>query len=253
MRRRWILLILATCIAGTLVFLVKRPRGEGPVYNDHSLYHWLDIAIKTNTPLAAPEDVVVAYRAVIHIVTNGIPWLLMQLKRSPNPWEYKLGERISNLGSPWNVRISNLVLGDASYVSGLAVFGFEILGTNALFAIPELSRIANNTRSPGASQAASIALSHVGNDAIPILLSMMTNRNHPQRGLAARLVVDVTPRPDDTTLAAIRRLASDPDPSVAQSARQALSYLKTMADQKPPPTEPTQRGSSEGVTNPPSQ
>src|SRR5208337_459477 len=56
------------------------------------------------------------------------------------------------------------------------LLGFEILGTNASAAIPELSRAANDGGPKYEGWNATLALRFLGRDALPPLLTVLTNR-----------------------------------------------------------------------------
>lgn len=228
MRKRVTILVLVL-VSLALVVVLVRPPDDGPVYRGQTLYHWLDIETKTNTDLVKVEQAEEAYKAVMQIGTNALPWLVAQIRNAPGHWRYKVGGKISNLPYPVNVTLSRMMPGnETEYREGLAIEGFSLLGTNAVPALPELCKIMNETNSFAPSRAATIALGHLGREALPPIIAVLTNAGHPQRRIAAGLIGSTMWYLETNAISAVPALtqcANDPDPRVAQEARSSLKAI----------------------------
>jgi hypothetical protein len=136
-------------------------QGPEPEYGGETLSQWLvaygglDSKEKIyDTPVWV--DPVVRWEAedaVRHIGTNALPFLL-EWRRGKRPlWT----EDVKRWDSAW-------------------LLGFSILGTNASAAIPDLSKAANDDGTNYEGWNAILALRFLGRDALPPLLTVLTNR-----------------------------------------------------------------------------
>jgi HEAT repeat protein len=105
--------------------------------------------------------------------------------------------------------------------------GLQMLGPKAAPAIPSLLQMATNSKTPDAAWSASAELGWIGLEALPALMTVVTNRQAPARGQAivsmgairnlgtnANLVVPV-----------LLKLVQDKDEDVAWSAIRSLGRI----------------------------
>jgi len=158
----------AAFILGLLWCGITRERE--PRYDGRSLSEWLDLysfSMRKSVPSQEAAD------AVRHIGTNALPSLVTWVQEAQDmpPWR----EHLFHLASHWNLG-EPLVESLASPQLRVtrAVWGFYILGEDARGAVPDLARVASERKSPS-SEFAFVALSYLGKDALPPLLSMITN------------------------------------------------------------------------------
>jgi hypothetical protein len=131
----------------------------------------------------------VAAEAVRQIGTNGVPTLLHWLDYDMPSWKRKLamfrdklprGFQGGQLMNWW------LIAGD-QYRIDRALLGFYLLGSNAVTAVPELTRRMSTRTSQSALWAINV-LANVGNEGLPPLLAALANTNAPNRPHIARFM-----------------------------------------------------------------
>lgn len=148
-----------------------------PRYQGKKLSEWLTAWNVARTgQKARPGDQAKACGAVRHIGTKGLPWLVRWVayetpkwKESPPRVFWKLPVRVCR----WFYRRDTLRRD--------ALSGFEILGTAAAPAVPELARLASGRNSDYAMR----ALSYIGEAGLPALRSVLENGREPARTQAA--------------------------------------------------------------------
>lgn len=231
MRKRGILLVvLLFGVLGILILCIG-PRNDGPSYKGQSLYHWLDIEIKSNTDLVTFAQAEEAYEAVTQIGTNALPWLVSCVRHTPGPSRHKFIDLVHKLPSALNQNhwLCNHLPGrEAEYRSGLAIEGFRLLGTNALPALAELASIMNSGGTSAPASYSLISISHMGQPALPTIIAVITNTNHPQRGMAVAVIGSTMWYLGTNAVSAVPALlqcANDQDPKIAKDARFALSFI----------------------------
>ncbi len=130
--------LLAACgvvaVVGVCFFCL---RDNEPSYNGRTLSEWLDeceeLGFQEIADMPKLKDAVTAVRA---IGTNALPRLLAWEAKDESPSQKWLGRHIpSPLKQPW---LEKLISGDAAHKNMIAEIGFQILGTNALPALPQL-------------------------------------------------------------------------------------------------------------------
>lgn len=173
--QKWLLLTLACAlvIGGTVAFL----RGGQPRYHGRSLNQWLATYQrgKLNNDGTTQSQ---ALHAVQHIGTNGLPWLLKWLKAERPRWKW---------GYYWTIDRIDYFAGrsllyhlldhlDAKEETDCyrAVTAFEILGSQAALAVPEITRMAEKNPFMAVK-----ALRLIGPEALPGLLALSTNQAIP--------------------------------------------------------------------------
>lgn len=225
-RRKWIILLAAVFMAGGLIRAVAANQELEPSFKGKSLYEWLCHyeAVDRSFPLRGRHFTKVALEealreptaAVRQIGTNAIPSLLAWIEHNPPP---PTTNRLLPSGTMYGI----------SDQAHLAVLAFDILGKEARSACPALGRLASDPRKEEVAECALEALINTGADAVPELVSILTNTNAPRREKAAEAIG----RFDTNGLPAVPvllRCVSDNDVSVAASAAVALSELPARQD-----------------------
>jgi HEAT repeat protein len=114
-----------------------------------------------------------------------------------------------------------------------AISGFDILGEQASPAVPALARLMLSNGSIGPSPWVITALSYVGKDGLPALISALsdprqqTNRCRVVGAIGA--IRNLAPN-DQTAAPALIRCLGDPDPMVATAAAQSLGSLASQPE-----------------------
>ena len=165
-------------MAGVALVYVGRDHEQS--YHDRSLSDWL-AALADHSPDGDPEQ---AEEAIRQIGTNAIPFLVRYGGCTRSSSRVRLAETISGLGhwlgcdwgEPWS-RI------EARRDGALEALG--ILGTKAASTIPELTRLMNSPGDFERAKLATFALGHLGPEALPPLMTVLTNSQSPMRGMAA--------------------------------------------------------------------
>lgn len=151
-RKRWIAATVAMLAFVGCVMVSARPRE--PHYEGRSLTYWA-------ARLSQPE----AQQALTAIGTNALPYLIEWLDEEPtrfDTWMWRVGQRL-----PDSLRPNPWPFGSRRDIAGHAL-GF--LGTNAIPAIPELTRTFDWNWSGGAPPHGQYALAEIGPTAIPALM-----------------------------------------------------------------------------------
>jgi hypothetical protein len=143
-RLRIIGIIFAILFVAALVFLLVQPKE--PSFRGRTLSAWLVDAVPqindmTNYRYAAFRQAT-ANRAIKEIGTNAIPWLLKWMQATPSP----LKDRLNLLLDKQHV--IQFRFEKFEWKQSKALYGFEILGGDALPAVPALLRL---MQSPDAS------------------------------------------------------------------------------------------------------
>ena len=137
MKRRRILLLLLCPVAAMMLAIFIWPREREPQYNEVALSTWLARCSSTNQ-----AEALAAVDAIRHIGTNTLPVFILWIKYEPR-WKI-LGWPV--LGKSRNVQ--RLIWNMTEYRAITAVRGFQILGSQANPALPELQRLADNPKAP---------------------------------------------------------------------------------------------------------
>src|ERR1051326_2907366 len=181
-RRKLILLFLGCTVVVGGIALLLTPNNE-PRYNGRALSGWLDIYCSSGSGVHTAFEIDEAADAVRHIGTNALPWLLRWL-----PYEYPRRPSIMDviIGKlPISFQDSRLAMrlltDQRARHSYMAQRGFELLGPKAKPVIPELLRLTNDPKSPGAAAVALYVLSWMGKDGSDALFDVLNNDGHPHR------------------------------------------------------------------------
>ena len=171
-RRTCIFLILLACgVAAVLaVLLWPRPEPE-PVYGGKKLSQWL--VMYYVGPQATREEKEEARKAIQHIGTNAMPFVLKWFQYAKPKWQLTVA-RSTPYWFPLGKNAKDIL-------SQAATCSFEILGTNAAIAIPELKQLMLESKSAMVSNRALYAMCHVGD--FSCLLTLLEQPGRVDRGL----------------------------------------------------------------------
>jgi hypothetical protein len=163
-KRRTLLLALALLLLTSLAWLYLRPLDE-PKYQDRYLSEWL--SAYRDFPYR-PTNHAAADVAVRNIGTNALPHLLKWMRYQRPQWKSTLNGNL-----PRRVRGNATFdrwFNSADHLADYGYFGFMVLGTNAVSAIPELEALMKNQTNPAAALRAMSALRHLGEPGLSSLL-----------------------------------------------------------------------------------
>jgi hypothetical protein len=210
--RTRLILPAAAALLGALLFTLLQARE--PACRGHSLSYWLEAAA------AGSQD---ATNAVRTIGTNAIHFVLDWLSYEPPLWQWKAA-RLPILRCCFHPR----KLADGT-INKKGLTGFEILGTNAVSAIPAIVALRKDNQHLTRSSFAAGALACLGAQALPHLTGALSDTNYVHRADAvaalARMPSHGVAR--SACLAAILKATSDPNPFVRRFATNALERLRT--------------------------
>lgn len=226
--RKWIMLLAVALLAGGWIRVEAANQEPEPSYQGHSLYEWLCTyeAIDRSYPLrdrgfpfmmaALQEDLQSPTSAVRQIGSNAIPSLLAWIQ-------------YEDLWPRTNYLSGSNTVDSALHRAQLAVVGFDLLGAEARAACPVLGRLASDPDKAGAGERAMAALIKIGPEALPELVSILTNTIAPRREKAAEAIggfgTNALP-----ALPVLLRCTNDEDEKVVISAAVALSELPLRHD-----------------------
>jgi FOG: HEAT repeat len=170
--RKRVSIVLAVCVLVGIGVVAFWPDQREPEYNGKKLSQWL--AVQNDLPAEASD-------AIRAIGTNALPVLVSWVESQVPAWRYKLARPFSQFpGFVYRDSLVNfLVNGKAQVRSFNSVFAFQVLGTNASAAIPELSRFVTDARNHE-RQVAAHALAYIGGrEALPPLLAALEDKTVP--------------------------------------------------------------------------
>ncbi len=214
-------LLLAT-ILGLLVWRASGPRE--PVFEGRTLTSWLDhhVASSAARPPYNSPGWKKADEALRKIGTNAIPTLLGMIRaKDLPPVVLKLLEVAGRH------RWTRINYRYALSRNEEAEYAFEVLGTNAVSAVPELIRIYEQDVSPSSQRCAALALGHIGRGAqaaLPTLIRHFTHTNGDVRFYAVSAVMSIGGEPG-VVLPAQTSALKDPNVNVRWNALVGLSNL----------------------------
>jgi hypothetical protein len=171
MWKRGSLLLLIPCLAIVIGLLILPSREHEPEYQGQPLSHWV---LLSQRAIQSDE----ADKAISEIGTNALPLLLKWIRYELPAWRGELAKDnhpiLQRFVRPF-VTTKREVLADAS------LFSFRILGTNAANAIPELAGLMQNASAPQTAFRAMGALSQIGTNGLPALISAIQDSQYPFR------------------------------------------------------------------------
>ena len=210
---KWLLLLGAIVLGLGVWFLFREPRARG-----HTLDEWLEegVARRDFGRAGNPSEVTAALR---EIGPRAIPILLAKLQATDPDWKNNLAAILNKQS------LLFLEFTWAKEEQTAALYGFDVLGTNAVSALPALEKMFWDTNM---TWAAGLALGRIGEAALPILRAGLTNADrdicwsaYDGTALSPALAV--------ATLPEMRQMRGDRDE--AKAAR-AVSRLMRFADRE---------------------
>jgi HEAT repeat protein len=200
---------LLVLIAGTVAVLGWWSRE--PSYHGRTLRSWLQQDY--DTPLSETQKLSEAQAAVRAIGAEAaVPYLLKLAEAQDGPirsWVIKKQQR-------WD--LGGLMLREAEDTQQLAVAGFEVLGTNCALAVPDLSRLLDDTNH---AFTAIRCLTAIGKPAEFAIWSSLTNRDSHVRQAGITALAGVTDHADEF-IARLKSSLNDPDSGVRGGAVRAI-------------------------------
>jgi HEAT repeat len=217
-----LLLVLLAGIAAMAGGVALLTTDQKTHYQGRSLSEWLDIAGRDD---GASEQAKAAIRA---IGTNAVPTLLTWIRHEDPNWRWRRRVVLRAVPkSAWDTRLvmllSGITAGDNVY---RAVNAFDILGTNAVSAIPALVSLSKDTNRPHAAFYAINALSLLGPPACPHMVAALRDTSRPYRDVFARDFPNLASFVGTNVCRhALAAALLDPDPSVREASAGALAEI----------------------------
>jgi hypothetical protein len=175
------------------------------------------------------------------IDTNAIPCLLAWMRSPPPEWPAKANHALGGFAAHLKKvpLLGSLLDTNRDWPCRLVTLGFQELGPRAAPAVPELTRMLKESRSPHVQRHALRALACIGSEGLPSIVASldMPNCDH---ALAAQLI-GLFPEAGRVATPGLLRALHDPDMLVRSEAYQALWTINPLALDAiglPPPTTP---------------
>jgi len=185
-RRRRVTIVLVACVLVGIGVVAFWPGEREPEYNGKKLSEWIEVYIdgigRRNYSQQAE-----AVKAIQTMATNALPCLLKWGCHDAPDWQRRAAEKCKRFGLNWPER---LVM-ERIRKSQNAWLTMRMLATRVPTAIPEVSRIALESKSPNVVLNAIQFLSEAGPDAVPALLGVVTRGSGERRGWAMRYVSEM--------------------------------------------------------------
>ena len=208
---------LLALIVGTVAVLAWWSRE--PSYHGRALTSWLQQVY--DTPLSETQRLSEAQAAVRAIgAEKALPVLLKLAEAQDGPirsWVIKKNEK-------WNIRV--LKMREAEDTQQLGIAGFEVLGTNCARAVPERTRLLEDTNH---AFTAVRCLADIGKQAEFALWRSITNRDALVREWGISALAGVTDYADEF-IARVKDSLNDPDGGVRGTALQAIGSQTEVPD-----------------------
>ena len=229
MRKKRLLLVGLVVIGlATVWFAFLRSSGE-PKYQRRYLSQWMAAYEDAGKRLGydpfdstARSDWGDATRGLQAIGTNALPHYLRWVSAKPRPWQTSLRNHLP----AWiekNKRVRDW-LGDGTGHEALrGRIGLNLLGTNAVGAIPALVAMLQDYNDPQNAEWAGLMLGDIGEPAIPALLAAFADTNAPDRESLVRGICFLTYKLGTNATGVVLTAAlHDDDPAVSNAAEQCL-------------------------------
>lgn len=232
LRSRRTVLIALIFAAACLIVVVLLTGKKEPSYGGYPLSNWVKLLSDINEQDFGPDCTHdKAPDAIIAIGTNALPFLVEWLKYEGGPTpvrdainrtieKFPVLERIRSLRD-WAWRDTKMVRSQGSHIA------FRILGKIGAPAIPELVKVASkNVKDISVQYGAVEGLAGIGVDALPALLTVVTNKNVQGnvRWVAADHIGGFRTNAA-TTIPALLDVLEEDDPYAAAGAAEALAAI----------------------------
>jgi hypothetical protein len=178
MRKKRTLLICAACALLALVALLAyNPTSGEPSYGGQPLSFW--VAPLGEDDIIPPAQYKETTNAIDHIGAAALPFLVKWIQYEPSPLRVTLSDLFDRAPFTSHRLSERIMETKAQRLADGTYFAFYVLGEKAMPAFDDLCRLMNNTNRPCTASAAITALSCFGTNAIPPLLAVGANTNHP--------------------------------------------------------------------------
>jgi hypothetical protein len=235
MKKRRVILVVVGCLVLGSAAMLLWPREREPTYQGTALSEWLwRCIIYTNDVRHHPEAQEAA-DAVRHIGTNALPWLLKWMPHEMPAWKVRLVHAARSLPTSHarDLLVNALYSTPRKAVnnSTRALTGWYILGPLGSPAIPELTRLIKDRKTPiDIVTAAIFALFSVGKDALAPVLEAIRDPGGAHRDQLVWtffvLRADELGTNGAAAVPVLARCLKDRDPNVAFAAARSLGALK---------------------------
>ena len=173
MKRRWVIAVALACVMAAVVIASDGPREKEPEYEGKTLSEWIVMSRQTRHPETIPPVAIQARDAVQHIGTNAIPFLLRWTGYEPSGWKRKIRDSLVIGGDNFFTRTFARDYRDGRAARGER--GFELLGTNAIIALPELVKRVADQKAPYTGVRAERAMVYLGPEIVLPALAQMVS------------------------------------------------------------------------------
>jgi HEAT repeat protein len=175
-RRKTLWILLGCAIA--IVLLLTFWREREPEYKGRSLSQWIALLDGGygNDPDIWLTD---AQRAVRAIGTNGLPFLVKWLNYRERPWRTRLDSLCNKLPDTVANPLSRLIVDGGAQRQRAAFTALCFLGADARPAIPALTNLLSGQ--PQLADTCMFVLVQLGDEGLPPVLCVLTNRANPAR------------------------------------------------------------------------
>jgi hypothetical protein len=228
-RRRAIWIALAVIALAVMLFALLHQPDE-PQYQGRYLSEWVET--HKNSFVVPSLASVVGFprgedrRAIEGLGTNALPYYLRWLRYDPQKWRIPLQKKLPRwIGN--NRNVSDWLVETPRWRLNFAGQAFQVLGSNAVSAIPELTAMMRDRRHPTTANAAINTLGFLGEPAIPVLQAALADTNQLHRWRIASTIgnMAIFGKHKNSCRPILIRALMDPDPAVRQEARAALSNI----------------------------
>jgi hypothetical protein len=223
--KRRLSIFICVLLAGVLGLMIWRASvPQEPVYEGRTLSSWLDhhVASSAARPPYNSPGWQQADKALRAIGTNAVPTLLKMISaKDPPPLVRKAKQFAARY--PW----TGINYRYASELNEEAEYAIQVLGTNAVSAVPGLIRIYEQNLSPTSQRCAAEALGNIGRGAepaVPVLIRQFTHTNDDVRFSAVSAVMRISGKPE-VVIPALTSVLQDSNVSVRWNALVGLSMF----------------------------
>lgn len=220
-----IVILTGLLLAGVVGVVWWRSAGPPePVYQGRPLSSWLDhhVASSSARPPYGSPAWKEADEAIRHIGTNAVPTLVRMLRAKDKPdFVLKLMDWGRRHGLP------GMQYRRASAQHEEAEYAFEMLGADAVSAVPDLIEIYRRNISESSHMYAALSLGHLGRGAeaaLPVLIDSFTHTNKDVRFYAVSAVMHIGGQPD-VVIPALTSALKDSNVNVRWNALVGLSMF----------------------------
>ena len=240
MNKRRTLIILAICLAAVVAAVVSFIHPREPRYRDRPLSDYVTVFGRVSAAdswehehLSLEPERQEAIAALHSIGTNALPFLLKWIQWDPQTplWRTNLANQLrpSNPSDNLDAVLVRLEHSKRERLAAGTEIAFQVLGTQAVSAIPRLTRLMDGPAPPYAADTATMALGAIGTNSLPTLLAVIHNPKHPRRLMAFSAIAFMRNRCGPSVDAAVPHLVeclSDTnDPQVPLWAAGALGQF----------------------------